>query len=136
MKQQEEKLKSKQKIKRDNFNDFFRKEDEKQERKEKQEREERSKERAKKEKEENKKKWHEDIYRQYRNKYKKNIHIFIPNNETHYDILDVNSNNTLKDIKKCYIKLALINHPDKGGDKAIFQKIANAWQAIQEYHSI
>ena len=35
-----------------------------------------------------------------------------------------------RDIRTAYRKLSLTNHPDKGGDAAIFQKIAKAYEAL------
>ena len=37
-------------------------------------------------------------------------------NMSYYDILGINPDATTEEIKKAYKKLALQNHPDKGGD--------------------
>ena len=39
---------------------------------------------------------------------------------SYYEILSVNKNATQIEIKKAYRKLALIHHPDKGGDDETF----------------
>jgi hypothetical protein len=37
-----------------------------------------------------------------------------------------------KEIKKAYLKFSTTHHPDKGGEKAIFQKGGGAWDALNE----
>ena len=39
-----------------------------------------------------------------------------------YKILEVDQNSTQDEIKQSYKRLAKIHHPDKGGDKEVFQK--------------
>ncbi len=46
--------------------------------------------------------------------------------QDHYTVLQVPENATEDEIKKAYKKLALTNHPDKGGDEETFKKISNA----------
>jgi len=48
----------------------------------------------------------------------------------HYETLGVNETATQDEIKKAYRKLATKHHPDKGGDTAAFQKIAQAYDTI------
>jgi len=40
-----------------------------------------------------------------------------------YEILGVQKNASMDDIKKAYRKLAIKNHPDKGGDPEKFKEI-------------
>ena len=39
---------------------------------------------------------------------------------------------TLEDVKKAYKKLAMIHHPDKGGDSATFHKIQTAYETLSD----
>lgn len=48
----------------------------------------------------------------------------------YYKILEVNKQSSLEEIKKSYKKLAVKNHPDKGGDPEIFKKISEAYQVL------
>jgi DnaJ-class molecular chaperone len=50
----------------------------------------------------------------------------------HYQTLGVNKNATPEEIKRAYRKLASSNHPDKGGDTAVFQKIQNAYDVLSD----
>lgn len=47
-----------------------------------------------------------------------------------YDILKVSPTATQSEIKKSFRKLALANHPDKGGDENEFKKINNAYSIL------
>jgi len=47
-----------------------------------------------------------------------------------YDTLGVSRNATKDEIKKAYRKLAIIHHPDKGGDEKKFQEITNAYAEL------
>eukprot|EP00471_Norrisiella_sphaerica_P006046 CAMPEP_0184489772 /NCGR_PEP_ID=MMETSP0113_2-20130426/16344_1 /TAXON_ID=91329 /ORGANISM="Norrisiella sphaerica, Strain BC52" /LENGTH=166 /DNA_ID=CAMNT_0026873375 /DNA_START=65 /DNA_END=566 /DNA_ORIENTATION=- len=58
---------------------------------------------------------------------------------THYDVLQVEANSSIEDIRKAYKSAALRFHPDKhdGGllkDKAqdIFTKITDAWETLRD----
>lgn len=51
-------------------------------------------------------------------------------NDEYYNLLNVSKNATNSEIKKSYKKLAMINHPDKGGDEEKFKKITEAFQVI------
>jgi DnaJ-class molecular chaperone len=50
--------------------------------------------------------------------------------ETYYDILGINNNAKLEDIKQAYRRLALENHPDKGGNAEAFHKIQEAYECL------
>ena len=47
-----------------------------------------------------------------------------------YELLGVNKNSDIKEIKKQYINLIKKNHPDKGGNNEDFIKINNAYNNI------
>jgi DnaJ family protein A protein 2 len=47
-----------------------------------------------------------------------------------YDILGVNKNATLDEIKKKFKKLAVTHHPDKGGDTEKFKEITKAYDIL------
>ena len=47
-----------------------------------------------------------------------------------YDVLGVNKNSSMEEIKKAYKILALQNHPDKGGDAEKFKEINQAYEMI------
>jgi DnaJ family protein A protein 2 len=49
-----------------------------------------------------------------------------------YDILKINHNATQEEIKKAYKKLAVINHPDKGGKEEDFKKIIEAYENLSD----
>lgn len=50
--------------------------------------------------------------------------------ESYYKILGVEKTATTAEIKKAYRKLALSNHPDRGGDAAKFQEIGEAAEVL------
>ena len=50
--------------------------------------------------------------------------------KNYYEILGVGSNATPQEIKKAYIKLALKNHPDKGGSVEKFREIHEAYNVL------
>jgi DnaJ family protein A protein 2 len=52
------------------------------------------------------------------------------NNEEFYNILGVPKDASDADIKKAYRKLALKNHPDKGGDPEKFREISTAYEVL------
>lgn len=52
--------------------------------------------------------------------------------DDYYKILELDKNATKEDIKKSYKRLAKIHHPDKGGDKEIFQKIQVAYETLSD----
>ena len=49
-----------------------------------------------------------------------------------YDIMNLTSESTLKDLKKAYYEMALICHPDKGGQEEDMIVIHNAYKYIKE----
>ena len=49
-----------------------------------------------------------------------------------YDLLDVAKTASADDIKKSFRKKALVNHPDKGGDKEMFQKLQEAYSVLSD----
>tara|TARA_Y100000389_G_scaffold50722_1_gene46418 strand:+ start:6234 stop:7217 length:984 start_codon:yes stop_codon:yes gene_type:complete len=48
----------------------------------------------------------------------------------YYNILGVNRNASIDEIKKAYRKKATTEHPDKGGDEKKFQEISNAYHVL------
>ena len=54
-----------------------------------------------------------------------------------YEVLGINKDATESEIKKAYRKLAIKNHPDKGGDAEQFKQVAEAYEILtkrkQEY---
>jgi curved DNA-binding protein len=50
----------------------------------------------------------------------------------HYSRLGVAKNATTDDIKKAYRRLASVNHPDRGGNTADFQKIQQAYDILSD----
>jgi DnaJ-class molecular chaperone len=50
----------------------------------------------------------------------------------YYDILGVDKNASIDDIKKAYRKLAIQHHPDKGGDEKKFQEISAAYDVLND----
>lgn len=51
---------------------------------------------------------------------------------TNYEILKISKNSSISEIKTAFKKLALIHHPDKGGDIDEFNKIQKAYQELTE----
>lgn len=49
-----------------------------------------------------------------------------------YDILGVKKTDSCNDIKKAYLKMARIHHPDKGGDPERFKEIAHANEVLTD----
>jgi len=52
------------------------------------------------------------------------------NNSKYYETLGVEKNASPDVIKKAYRKLAVKNHPDKGGDEAVFKEIQKAFDVL------
>jgi len=53
-------------------------------------------------------------------------------NESFYKLLEINKNASSKDIKKAYRRLAVIHHPDKGGDSEKFKEISKAFETLSD----
>lgn len=49
------------------------------------------------------------------------------------EILGISGPVERRTAKKAYWELALIHHPDRGGDKAIFVRIQAAWEYIEDF---
>lgn len=62
---------------------------------------------------------------------KYNIHVPFP--KYHFDTLKVSTNATIDDVKKAYRNLAIIHHPDKGGDSNLFNLITESKKICIEY---
>jgi len=53
-------------------------------------------------------------------------------NSKYYELMGVEKNATMDEIKKAFRKLALKNHPDRGGDKEKFQELQNAYEVLSD----
>ena len=53
-------------------------------------------------------------------------------NDKYYNILGVNKNTSISEIKKAYRKLVVIHHPDKGGDPEKFKEITTAFETLSD----
>ena len=53
-------------------------------------------------------------------------------NITFYNIMGVETNASFSEIKDAYRNLIIQHHPDKGGNKNIFQKIQDAWAVLRD----
>jgi len=53
-------------------------------------------------------------------------------NSKYYELLGVEKTATYDEIRKAFRKLALKNHPDRGGDKDKFQEINNAYEVLSD----
>jgi DnaJ-class molecular chaperone len=52
----------------------------------------------------------------------------------YYEVLGLNNQATDDDIKKAYKRLAMLNHPDKGGDTTQFQRVQEAYETLGDKH--
>tara|TARA_B100000579_G_scaffold207706_1_gene169650 strand:+ start:1126 stop:1767 length:642 start_codon:yes stop_codon:yes gene_type:complete len=55
-------------------------------------------------------------------------------NKDPYQVLKVNPNAKLEEIKKAYRELVKIHHPDKGGDAELILEINGAWEILKKRH--
>ncbi len=53
-------------------------------------------------------------------------------NTKFYNLLQVEKTATMDEIRKSFRKLALKNHPDRGGDKEKFQELQNAYEVLSD----
>ncbi|MCG6368729.1 DnaJ domain-containing protein [Vibrio fluvialis] len=53
-----------------------------------------------------------------------------------YTVLGVKFPSTIRDVKKAYKRLALINHPDKGGDHHTFIQVKTAYEQCMKQFSL
>ena len=51
-----------------------------------------------------------------------------------YQIIKIHPGTKLEDIKKAYIELVKIHHPDKGGDAKVMLEINVAWEILKKKH--
>ena len=54
------------------------------------------------------------------------------NEENWYEVLGVTRTATPSEVKRAYLKLCRKHHPDKGGDKAMFQRINQANETLSD----
>ena len=52
--------------------------------------------------------------------------------DDYYTLLGVKSDATEAELKAAYFRQALKHHPDKGGDDALFRRIAEAWHVLSD----
>lgn len=48
-----------------------------------------------------------------------------------YQVLGVALGSSVEECKKAWRSLSQKNHPDNGGDEAVFDEVQKAWQAIK-----
>ena len=53
-------------------------------------------------------------------------------NSKYYELLGVEKTATYDEIRKAFRKLALKNHPDRGGDKEKFQELNAAYEVLSD----
>ena len=51
-----------------------------------------------------------------------------------FAVLGLSSSATWAEIKSAYRKLAMANHPDRGGDPEMFKKVQAAYELLEESH--
>lgn len=54
------------------------------------------------------------------------------NNSKFYEALNLKKNCTTEEVKKAYKKLAMVHHPDKGGDPEKFKEISRAYEVLAD----
>jgi DnaJ family protein B protein 4 len=60
------------------------------------------------------------------------IQVSVVVSRSYYDVLGVSRTSTPQQIKKAYRKLALKNHPDKGGKEEDFKMISTAYEVLSD----
>jgi DnaJ-class molecular chaperone len=58
------------------------------------------------------------------------LHMSATTVDDFYQILGCEKNASIEQIKACYRRLALVHHPDKGGDSEMFKTISRAYQVL------
>lgn len=58
--------------------------------------------------------------------------IYIITMKSHYSVLGVHKDASQEDIKKAYRKLALVHHPDKGGDEETFKTLCESYEILSD----
>jgi DnaJ family protein A protein 2 len=53
-------------------------------------------------------------------------------NAKFYELLEIEKTATTVEIKKAYRKMAILHHPDKGGDEAKFKEISKAYEVLSD----
>lgn len=53
-------------------------------------------------------------------------------NKKFYEVLGVDQNASVDEIKKAYRRLAIRHHPDKGGDPESFKEVSHAYEILSD----
>lgn len=52
--------------------------------------------------------------------------------ESHYDVLGLDRDCSSEQVRAAYHRLALIHHPDRGGERARFESICEAYRVLSD----